>query len=888
MNLFGRALGFMVTLIALMMASCTWAAEPGLVAHYTFDEGAGTIAHDASGNGNHGMIHGARYVKRGQKYCLEFNGIDNFVDCGDKPSLDIRNAITLEAWVMPESRVHGEPGILGKHFESYLLSYYSDGQCWWYISGGANNAKSLLSAGSWHHVVGTFDGRTLRLYIDGKLASSTPSRFDKIKPGKKFYIGCVVGDPSATDPAYTRTAYFPGLIDEVRIYNRAITAREVQTHLQLGLKQLTLTAAFRPVMPVLSIRQRGILLRVGKNGQVQIDTGQSRYVVESLFSYPGTEIGWNALAANIAGCEPSWSPHVAKLAPNTVVIAAEGKWYRLNRTIRVESGRIRFEDRLTHRTGEPVGLIVQNNITAPRPFRDAQATSGAENPTIFMVGEKDCLGVLAEDNLSRVRFDPSLGLNTNQGRFRVADFALDRKSVTLRWSLFLLAKSARYFDFLDQVRREWNTNFTILGPFSFFDLSSPLLDDPPALKAYLTRKRLKIAALMPWLDYDPGSFDRVWSREEYKERMQKAIRALKAADPNILCIGCIETDWVTIYPEKIAGGEKLPVAGMDAGAPKRLNAEQTRILEAAHLPWMDSAKRDEQGNLILELYRRGGKPQTALAVYPAVGNSQYAFLLNQVRFLLDEVGMDGFYIDEFSQAWQGGIPSYQGWDGISAHVDRRTGQIRRKYVDCSLAGIQARVNLVRYALDRGKVVVANTYASSMNEQALPVQRFSETQAAFDPFAAKDGEKPPRVPVLYRGALATPIGLGIVGHPDRQDTARRVMKAIITYLRHGMLYYHYAIEDIPETGPGSGEYGPINHMFPITPITLNEGWIEGKERTITCVSGMYTWRHRNKPTIHLFDLNGREKPHNARLTRFNEGWKVQVKLRDWAEIAVMGP
>lgn len=885
--LFGRALGW-IGVVVVAAASMGRAAEPGLVAHYTFDEGSGSVARDVSGNGNHGTIHGARYVKRGQNYCLEFNGVDNFVDCGSSPSLDIRDAITLEAWVMPEGRVHGEPGILGKHFESYLLSYYSDGQCWWYISGGGNNAKALLSAGSWHHIVGTFDGKTLRLYMDGTLVYSAPSKFNKIKPGKNFFIGCVVGDPNATDPAYTRTAYFPGLIDEVRVYNRAITGNEVQKHFQAGLKRLALTAEFRPVTPVQMIRHGRIAVQIGKNGQAQIDTGQGSYVVESFFSYPGAEIGWNAFSANAAGREPSWSPRVTKTSDNTVEIAAEGKHYRLRRKIHIGKERIHFEDRLTNLTGEPVGLIVQNNVTAPKPFREAQATSGAENPTIFMVGEKNCLGLLAEDNLSRVRFDPSLGLNTNQGRFRVADFALDGgKTVTLRWSLYPLARFARYFDFLNQIRREWNTNFTIQGPFSFFDLSSPLLDDPPALKAYLERRRLKIAALSPWLDYDPDSFDRVWPREEYKERMQKAIRALKAADPNILCVGCIETDWVTIYPERILGGDKLPMASPGAGSgPHRLNAEQTRIVEAANLPWMDSVKRDENGNLTLELYSRGGKPQTALAVYPAVGNYQYKFLMDQVRFLLDEVGMDGFYIDEFSQAWQGGIPSYHGWDGISAHVDRRTGQIRRKYVDCSLAGIQARVNLIRYALDRGKIVVANTYSSSMEEQALPVQRFSETQGAFDPFAVPDGVKPPRIPILYRGALATPIGLGIIGHPEKKDTARRIMKAILTYLRHGMVYYHYAVEDIPESGPGSGEYGPINHMFPITPIALHEGWIEGKERTITCVSGTYVWRHTSKPIVHLFDLNGREKPHNTRLTRFNNGWKVQIKLRDWAEIAVI--
>lgn len=62
-----------------------------------------------------------------------------------------------------------------------------------------------------------------------------------------------------------------------------------------------------------------------------------------------------------------------------------------------------------------------------------------------------------------------------------------------------------------------------------------------------------------------------------------------------------------------------------------------------------------------------------------------------------------------------------------------------------------------------------------------------------------------------------------------------MKSLVTYLRHGLLCYplDYA-GSMPETGPDSGEYGPINQVFPMTPVRLFEGGIEAKERTITYV------------------------------------------------------
>jgi hypothetical protein len=881
-----RFIAFAILSVVATLGGPAWCAESGLVAHYTFDEGSGSVLRDASGNGNDGTIRGARFVKRGRGYCLEFDGVDDFVNCGNPPSLDLRDALTLEAWVFPAARVQGEPGIVGKHFESYLLSFYSDGQCWWYISSGGNNAKHLLTTGAWHHLVGTFDGKMLKLYLDGKLVSASPSKFDKIKPGKNFFIGCVLGDPNAPDPNDTRTAYFPGMVDEVRVYHRALSEEEVRRHFEEGIQQLDLTAQYHPVTVGPTIREGDVAIKVGRRGQVQIDTGSGSYAVESFYSYPGQTIGWNVLSESERGSENFWLPQVRKVSTRRIDIEARGRFYNLRRRVQLQHGRIEFEDELMNLRDEPVGFIVRHHLTAPQRFKNTLAPGGAENPTIFVSGEKECLGLLVEDNLSRLRFEPSVGLPDNQVRFKVSDFALDkRRSYTLRWRLYPLPKNSHYFDFINRIRQEWNTNFTIEGPFAFFDVGSmrELLDNREKLKAYLQRKRLRVVALSPWLDYDPGSFDRVWTREEYKERMQRAMRVLKSVDPSIKCVGCIETDWVTIDPERLKNGDKLPRYNTGSG---NLNAEQTRIIEEANLPWKDSVKRRADGNLTLELYARGGKPQTALHVYPALGNYQYEFLMGQVRFLLNEVGLDGFYIDEFSQAWRSDIRDYSRWDGWSAEVDPRTGRIRRTFTDCSLAGIGARYNLIRYALNRGKIVIANTYATAREEQALPVNRFAETQASFDPFAAPDGVKPPEVPYLYRGALASPIGLGIVGVSGKQDTARRIMRAVITYLRHGMVYYHYAIGDIPATGEGSGEYGPINHSFPITPIALHEGWIEGEERTITCVSGNFVWRQRRKPTVHLFDLDGREKPHNFAVTHARDGWTVQVRLRDWTEIAVI--
>jgi hypothetical protein len=118
------------------------------------------------------------------------------------------------------------------------------------------------------------------------------------------------------------------------------------------------------------------------------------------------------------------------------------------------------------------------------------------------------------------------------------------------------------------------------------------------------------------------------------------------------------------------------------------------------------------------------------------------------------------------------------------------------------------------------------------------------------------------------------------------------------LRHGMIYYHYGLTEIPETGPGSGEYGPINHMFPLTPIALHKGWIEGKERIIAAIHGTYVFvppTPNVRPRVRCFDIWGRPitVPAGRTLARVSlvqttsgPAWEVEVRIKDWAEFAII--
>ena len=214
--------------IVALTAACGFAGEQGEgpVADYRFDEGTGTTLHDRSPAANHAAIHGAAWVRCGEGFALRLDGKDDYVDCGSPAAVDLTKAVSVEAWVLPEAVPGaGEPGVVGKSYGSYVLTHYTDGRFWWYISGGGNNCKAAASIGAWHHLVGTFDGRLLKLYVDGALADTTASKAAAIARGGRLLLGTSEGDRQLT-----RGAHFQGMITEVRIYDRALRPEEVARH----------------------------------------------------------------------------------------------------------------------------------------------------------------------------------------------------------------------------------------------------------------------------------------------------------------------------------------------------------------------------------------------------------------------------------------------------------------------------------------------------------------------------------------------------------------------------------------------------------------------------------------------------------------------------------
>jgi len=186
-----------------------------------------TEVYDRSPFGNHGTIHGAVWqTLPSGKSALSFDGVDDYVDCGNDESLNITDAITIEAWVKSSGSADPQP-IVDKmksgSNENWVLRLKSDNKAYFFLHEGHKReiaSKTVLDIGKWYHIVGTYDGSIMKIFINGIMENSTTD------VGSSILTNANV--PVSIGRATEYNEFFNGLIDEVRIYNRALSEEEIK------------------------------------------------------------------------------------------------------------------------------------------------------------------------------------------------------------------------------------------------------------------------------------------------------------------------------------------------------------------------------------------------------------------------------------------------------------------------------------------------------------------------------------------------------------------------------------------------------------------------------------------------------------------------------------
>jgi len=189
------------------------------------------IARDKSRHMNHGMcVNGTDIIQTKEGICaLSFNGVNDYVNCGGDASLNPTEAITVECWAkIDATAMEGKlyAPIIRRN-NTYLLRVdkgSSGGNFILFIYSGTSWEPGAYSVSQfafevWHHVVGTYDRQHVKIYVNGKLK------------GLSDRTGAMPLNGNNTVMGFWSDDFFPGLIDEVRIYNRALSIEEVKNNM---------------------------------------------------------------------------------------------------------------------------------------------------------------------------------------------------------------------------------------------------------------------------------------------------------------------------------------------------------------------------------------------------------------------------------------------------------------------------------------------------------------------------------------------------------------------------------------------------------------------------------------------------------------------------------
>lgn len=209
--------------------------KDGLVLYLTFDQIEGGKVKDMSGNSNDGIVNGdAKLVDGKFGKALEFDGIDDFVEVPLTPSITFGegDSLTVQAWVKTDDSPTQNDGIVGNYRQStqalWVFGHSGDdpahrGKFTFSVrdvgkvhSAGLKSPKPL-NDGEWHYAACMRDNKNkvIRMYVDGDLIGEAEDKTENINSGQSIWIGEHL------------SRYFKGIIDEVKAWNRPLSASEI-------------------------------------------------------------------------------------------------------------------------------------------------------------------------------------------------------------------------------------------------------------------------------------------------------------------------------------------------------------------------------------------------------------------------------------------------------------------------------------------------------------------------------------------------------------------------------------------------------------------------------------------------------------------------------------
>ena len=476
---------------------------------------------------------------------------------------------------------------------------------------------------------------------------------------------------------------------------------------------------------------------------------------------------------------------------------------RVSRQLTVEDNHVHVADTFTNPTAKLIGVMVEHyaDMIAPpeaiylagrKSFADAGNAWEAANPSVFAQFQQFGVGLVAEDDVFRVH---ARSLHALQS-FGLADDRLGLapgSSVTLEWSIYPSLRGD-YWTFVNAVRRNWDVNYTIPGAFVFAHRWPAGLSGEQYAQWMHDRGLKYICGGIA--QYPDGMYAHgtgILFAPQFVAREREWSRKMVAADPSLVPIQYFHAQCCT-EPDS------------------RTKYADARLLDA------QGRQIDYPHAMVLPLF------------VPTEANSYGNAIWGYLRTLTEDIGTKGIYWDEMSYSVArvaNGMP----WDGHTVSINRRTHEVEGKLTSVPLAMQSLSLKIVDFIRGKGLFLMANTEAHTRTMMRKKIVRFVETGT----YSA-----------LSYTHLGCPLGLGShCEEATHAESARHVREL----LKRGAVYYgHYYSRD-----PAPWNFTSV--MFPITPEQIGPGYVLGRERIHTAVSGRFGFTDGAAADVYVVNANG---------------------------------
>lgn len=581
---------------------------------------------------------------------------------------------------------------------------------------------------------------------------------------------------------------------------RGVTVRQESVPTKLPrVEEKEIRAKFgpEPPKPTFTLAPEGD----AKGGRLMLKTGGVSVPIDSRFTVPGGGI-------------------VEMKSDKTLETSA----YSVERKIVRRDDRIDFFDTFTSKSDKLIGVRINYEIplagfdpvyVAGDPSPSAEEFVGGRNPSVYGISRTGAFGValIAQDDVFRVQNvqyckDGAFGIRTDGLALKPGE------PRTVEWSVYPTA-TADYYDFVNAVRRDWDVNFPIIG---CFNLSMNCYKNYNREQAIRSAENMGLGVntfgVHIW-SHLGGKYakyqDDIWGIGQNAEKVRVRLNAQES---------------ILEAPGLVNEFEQMCIRKCRAFTPhiKILTYVHNQIsVDASDDKYEEARMVDAKGK---KMVYNGGA--TGKIFVPTLENEVGKDFLKLIDWYLDEFGLDGIYHDEINHCNSRVYGGDAMWDGATVELDD-TFDVKRKLSFVCLLKLKFTLKLFDKILnERGKLLVGNFSPETRSERTFKFPRFEETYSSR---------------WIALSHLYTPIQLGDMltyGNNPKDMAADQRMA-----LKRGALYYHYC--------GSTGCPSLTSKMFPFTPIELHSGWLVGKERVLTCVSGEFGWRGES-PDVEVYVYN----------------------------------